>query len=175
MNNRNLKLYIPGIAALVVLALLIGGYVFMLNQVDGYIMRMSLALGDTETLTARDTQARSTEVFLSETAPLREVLAGVVIANNDEVSVIEILEDIANNEGVELSISSVSVAQPGWSYHERIDAQFTILGSFDDVLTYASTIEALPFAARLEAGRLEASNDGDWFGAFTATFIKETL
>ena len=155
---------------------MLGVYTFLLIGVDGYVQRMSVALQDSASLTQRDAHARSIETFLNTTAPLRTALAEFVVKDEEVVFAIELLEDISRKEKVALSISSVSISTvPNWNYHERVDVSFSVDGTFGNITDFIATLEAMPFAVRLESGILEASDKASWFGSFKATFIKEKI
>ena len=176
MKSLNIKKYSGAVFSLALLIAVIAVYVFALAQVNEYVLRMSRALSDTETLSARDAQVRSVENLSKETVEQREALQSVVITDTDVVSVIKILENTAKDEQVDLSISSVSVTQPdGWLYHERVDVVFSTQGRFVRVLAFTHAIESLPFAARLESGRVQLSSGSNWFGSHTVTFIKQKI
>ena len=135
MKSLNIKKYSGAVFSLALLIAVIAVYVFALAQVNEYVLRMSRALSDTETLSARDAQVRSVENLLKET-----------------------------------------VTQPdGWLYHERVDVVFSTQGRFVRVLAFTHAIESLPFAARLESGRVQLSSGSNWFGSHTVTFIKQKI
>lgn len=160
-------------AAFILLLVSIGIYTFLLFQVDGYVMRMSSALRASESLTQRDATARSIEKFLNETNTERSALASYIVGKDDVVSVIELLENSARASRVALSISSVSVTDGGWQYHERIQVQFSVDGTFSNITDYVATLEALPYVVRIEQGTLGASADDNWFGSFVVSFVKD--
>jgi len=164
----------PLIASIILLVAALTAYAFLYIGVDGYVGRIGNALSASETLTRRDAIARSMEQILSDVSAERETLAGFIVGNDDVVTVIELLEDAARQEGVTLSISSVSVGSvSGWSHHERIDVLFSVDGTFADITSFVATLEVLPNAARVESGVLESSGRTRWFGSFAMTFIKE--
>lgn len=166
----------PVIAALALSVIIVGGYVFLIFEVNTYVDRISVALQGSESLTQRDAQARSIEAFLNDTAELRASVDQFVVKNENVVSVIELLEDNARRENVSLSISSVSVSDvSGWDHHQRIDVSFSIDGTFANTTDFIATLEALPFAVRVENGTLGVSGGSSWFGSFMATFVKEKL
>ena len=170
-----MKNFGPTIAAFLLLVVAMAGYSFLVFEVNRYVGRISVALLGSESLTQRDAQARSIEFFLGDTEELRASLDGFVVRDDNVVSVIELLEDVARKENVSLSIASVSVADAGWSYHERVDVSFSVDGTFVNVTDFIATLEGLPFVARIENGTTGASGDASWFGSFMATFVKEKL
>lgn len=171
-----MKRILPTFLALLLLAITTIVYAFLMYQVDGYVMRMSVALQGSESLTQRDTTARSIEAFLDDTEVERAALDSYIIKDDDIVSVIELVERVARQENVSLSISSVSVsAVSAWNHHERIDIAFSVDGTFPNITDFVATLEALPFAVRVEGGSLGASSGTSWFGSFSATFVKEKI
>jgi len=171
-----MKYLLPLILSILAFLLIGGAYAFLFFGVNGYVERIAVAVQSSETLTRRDTTARSIEKFLKEVEVERETLSGFVIKNDDVVSVIELLEQVARDEGVVLSISSVSASDvSGWDHHERIDVLFSVSGSFANLTDFIATLESLPVASRVESGGFEVSGNANWFGSFAVTFIKEKL
>lgn len=164
----------PLIVSIIVLIIASAAYTFLYVGVNGYVERIGNALLTSETLTRRDTIARSMEALLADVSAERETLADFIVRDDNVVTVIELVEDVAREEDVTLSISSVSVGGvSGWSYHERVDVLFSVDGTFADITTFVAKLEALPNAARIESGVLESSGQARWFGSFAMTFIKE--
>lgn len=159
-----------------VLALaLAGGYAFSLHRIETSVTRIEEAIATAEALTKKDVALQATEVFLRETETLRAPVASVVVADDETVSIIQRLETLAREEGLDLSISTISEDDGGWQYHERVAVAFSLSGSFPAVMRFIGVLETLPQAARVEQGTLEKSGDRGWFGSFTATFVKEKL
>lgn len=171
---RNLHHTIPLLASALALVLAGGVYAFLFFSVQSDVARITRAAQDSSSLTRRDERARSVETLLNETKDKRTALAVFVVDDEDVVSVIELLENVAAKKKTSLSISSVSVSRPSeWNYHERIDIVFSVDGPFANLIRFLATLEALPLASRVESGSLEASGGSAWFASFAMTFVKE--
>lgn len=164
---------IPSILAIVALVVLVGAYGFMYTNIAAGVERTEQALSRTQSLSERDAVVRSQQVFLEDTAELRAELERFVANDQQVIEIIEIVEDTAAEERVELSISTVNtVAQSDWQSHEGVEVQFSATGSFSRMMRFISALESLPIGSRLEQATLEASVDGDWFGTFSVMFVK---
>lgn len=168
----NIKPFLPLIVAMLIFAACVTAYGVMYTRIASGIDRIGVVLANTEALSARDALVRSQQLFLEDTTEAREVLSTFVLDDSQVVDAIEIVEDTARSNGTEFVISTVNTVGGSWESHEGIEINFSARGSFSALANTIATLEALPIAARLERGSLEASTDG-WLGTFTVTFVKE--
>ena len=153
---------------------MVGVYSFLFISISADVTEAGIFLEKSESLTKRDAISRSMQVFLNDNATERELIATYVAGENDVVSSIELIEDTAKGERVEISISNVTVVpQEGWNSHEGIEVTFSVSGTFSRITSFTSMLESLPIASRIKGASLEVSSDGDWFGSYSVLFVKE--
>ena len=168
-----MKNYIPLIFSSIVLIALIGVYGFMYTSIAAGVERTEIALSQTDSLGARDALVRSQQIFLEDSLQERTQLEVFVANESQVIEIIEIVEDTADDERVDVAISTVNtVAQDGWQMHEGVVVNFSASGTFSRMMRFIAALESLPIGSRLESASLEVSSDGEWFGTFSVMFVK---
>lgn len=171
-----MKQYITPLVAFFFASLAGAVYFFGVVQIQSAIDRIGTATADAEVLSNKDVALQSARAFLNEVGSLNADLAQFVVLEKNVVQVIELLEDIARDERVTLSIGNVALSGvDAWRSHELINLTFSVEGTFVRMTSFLNTLELLPRAVRLENGTLEKSGRNAWFGTFTVTFVKEKL
>lgn len=150
------------------------GLLFMVHDIQRNTAQISETTGLLKAVSERDTRARALEEFIERVRPLKTSLDAYVVGADDIVSAIELVEETARREGVNLSLSAVTiVSDDEWEYHEGIEVSLTAIGTFSNLAAFAAALESLPRAARIDEVHIEASVEESWFGRFTVVFIKE--
>lgn len=171
-----MKRLIPLIVALILLIASVAGYGVLVSLVDGAVERIRVALTSAEMLTQKDSFLQSAQTLLHNVESARPPIDSAVIASADVVEVIEILERVASDEKVDLSIGNVVTrGVEGWSHHELVTVSLSVEGSYIAVAGFLNTIEHLPVMTRLEQVTLEKSGARTWFASSAVSFVKEKL
>lgn len=171
-----MKRLISLIVALLFLTTSVVGYGVLVALVDGAVERIRAALASAEFLTQKDSFLQSAQTLLHNVESVRPPIDEAVIASADVVEVIEILERVADEENVDLSIGNVVTRNvEGWTYHEFVTVTLSVEGSYVAVAGFFHTLEHLPVMTRLEQATLEKSGSRTWFGSSAVSFVKEKL
>jgi hypothetical protein len=158
------------LVAVIVLSLLLaaglGGYAYLLSSIASRVEEEgALAATASQTL-QRDAGLRSMENLLRETAADRERLALRVIGKDGVAAFLSLLEDAGG-----VSVASVTLADGGWKHHELVRVTFVASGSFAALTELLTTLESLPYPARIERAYFEKTGD-EWLGSFTISAVK---
>lgn len=169
-----MKNFIPLIFAAFLCLVLIAGYGFVYTRVAAGILRTETALARSGTLTTRDALARSQQVFLENSTDERAKLGAFIARDADVVSVIELIEKTASEQGASVAISTINTTNgDGWVYHEGVEVNFSASGTFEELTRFMGALETLPIASTLKSASLEVSAKSEWFGTFSVLFVKE--
>ena len=161
------------ILALIMLVAAVGGYAYMMYEINVAIDEIAFTKTSVDTIGKKSAAIQNAERFLTETEAEREMLSKYVIRDTDVVRPIRAIEEAAESERVDVDISSAhtqSVAD--WNYHEAIRVTFSGSGSYANLVHLASALETLPFAARLEKVTFEVTAD-EWFATYALLIVKE--
>ncbi len=166
-----MKQFLIPASLLILVAASVAGYVFMISKIDGAVQAIATANEQVQSLTARETFARSAGTFLSDTAAARAEIATFVANDAAVAGIIQSLEDEGKRGKVAVSVGSVTVVPDGWKQHELLRVELSAHGQFAALGNFATVLESLPFASRLETASFEVS-DKSWFSSFVLVFPK---
>ena len=85
------------------------------------------------------------EQLMGETAQEREVLAGLILTEEDTSVFLTRIEQIASEVGVELATRSLTVIEREEETYDLLSLSLQIEGSHDRVLTMLEVLEVLPY------------------------------
>lgn len=169
-----MKRILPLVVSIIILAVAVGGYVFMTARLNSALERGVHAAEAADTLTKKDRALQGAGELLRATQPLAETLATFVSSETDVVKGIELLEAAGRQSGINLDLGNVNVSPLGsWSYHEALVIDLTAEGSFTKLTKFLSIVESLPHLARLERASLKKVGKSSWTVAATVVFVKQ--
>lgn len=144
----------------------LGAYAYLMYEVTVAVDSLAVAREQVNSVGQRSAATSARERFVADTEGERAALGEYIIRDADVVTPIETIERAANREDVTIEISSVSTESiPDWKYHEGIRVTLSAEGSYRELVHFASALETLPFAARLERFALESGEDA-WFATY---------
>lgn len=151
-----------------------GGYAFLMTRINTSIDSIATTKVRIDSVGRREGLAKTAEFFIADTESDREELARFVVDDQGVIEVIETIEAAARREKIDASISSVTIqANEGWQSHELVRVAVNGKGKYTALAAFASALETLPFAARLESVSLENISDRTWSGGYTVVLVKE--
>jgi len=151
-----------------------GGYAFLMTRINTSIDSIAAAKINIDSIGKREGLAKAARIFLADTEDDRQALAQFVLDDQRIIEIIETIENTARREKVDASISSVTIQEEKtWNSHELARIAINGEGKYPSLAAFASALETLPFAARLESASFESRAKGTWFGSYTVVAVKE--
>ncbi len=159
--------------SILILAAAITLYTVLALRITGNDERITAAKDAAATLDVEEHALAAQSGFIAGTSGERAALASYVIAANDALRIIDILDATAASAGVHPTIGAINTEATDWKYHDDIEVTVSTKGSYAQVARFAAGLETLPVASALVSANLQASADNSWFGTFIVDFVKE--
>ena len=110
-----MKQYTPLIFSLGLCIASAVGYGYIFVDLQNNIGTLAVIKKEIQSVSVRDETAQSMTTLLSNIRTLKDGIQSYVVEDDGVVDTIELIEDVAQREGVTLSLSSVTaVEQDGW-------------------------------------------------------------
>lgn len=108
---------------------------------------------------------------LDETKVERESLYTRIVADDEMINLIELIETIGEEQGVVLTTESLDTA-PINEYFESFIINLGVKGSYTQIIQTLSLLEKLPYQVTILNTGLQRGDDGVWYGSVGVSVTK---
>jgi hypothetical protein len=174
------KIIIVPLLLLFLILTLFAVYYFCFVDIQNKNKNISKLENDMAVSTKRTEYLLSVERSVQSAGNDIEKVNSSVLAKDGEVGLIDLLENTAGQNGLQISIDSLSVDNSytamGKTNLTTLDVKATVSGNWSGVYTFLSELESLPFISRIDKFALTSLSDGvsagKWSGIFEIHILK---
>jgi len=175
-HSVNLKTKELFIVALLLNVAATGIFLFLYTEVKAKNERISALINNIEANVVEEEKHNSIKVVAAQTAEQRTRLQHYIVAKEEAVSFIELLEKTGESIGVGVDIASVrEVEIAGSTAFARLSLALTATGAWPRVIQFLGLLELLPYEATITQVVVSKSEKqaGQWSLSLSLAALKE--
>lgn len=139
----------------------IGGFVYMVNYIDGLTQKSALLFGEIEIKEAKLRNIQNINKSAEKTTEDRETIMNHFVKADSSIDFVSMLESTAANFALKHSINSIENTEMeslATQDKQLLRISMTLTGGWRNVLKFLTYVESLPYALYIE--KVELSSEG---------------